>query len=235
MPVPSVEPQLLTPGALISLYDLDLTPIGGGVFRFVPGAVGDAKVKWRGLTYEPVPVGVEGFEKQGTGQQPTPTVTLPATPLIVSASLSFDDMRGARVVRWQTHRQFLDDQPTASAAIHYEPEVYYVERKIRHNTVEGVIEWELSNPLDLHEVQVPQRVATQTTCMWRYRFWNGVRFDNAKATCIYAGARMFDVNGNPTSDPAKDRCGKKLEDCRKRFGSGNPLYFGGFPSMSRSR
>ena len=40
---------------------------------------------------------------------------------------------------------------------------------------------------------------------------------------------MFDADGNPVDDPALDRCGGRLSDCKKRHGENNPLPFGGVP------
>ncbi|MNJ74594.1 Phage minor tail protein L [compost metagenome] len=47
--------------------------------------------------------------------------------------------------------------------------------------------------------------------------------------CNYTGAKMFDADGNPVDDPALDRCGGRLSDCKKRHGENNPLPFGGVP------
>ena len=46
---------------------------------------------------------------------------------------------------------------------------------------------------------------------------------------------MFDINGNPVSDPALDRCGGRVSDCKKRFGEYAVINFGGFPSADRVR
>jgi lambda family phage minor tail protein L len=233
MPSPTAAAQRRDPGALVDLYDLDMTPIGGGVLRFTPGTLGASKVFWRGLAYEPFPVAVEGVERSGRGELPTPRVTLPATDLIVAAVISLNDLRLARLIRWQTFDRHLDGQPEASHTVHFPPQMFLVQRKIRHNTHQGVVEFELSSPLDQHGQKIPARVATHV-CMWRYRYWNGQRFDNSKATCPYTGGAMFDTNDRPTSDPSKDRCSHHLSGCELRFGRFAPLPFGGFPGIARS-
>lgn len=225
--------QQLKPGTLIDLYDLDMTTIGGGVLRFTPGAIGGQKIRWRGLQYEPVPVTVEGFEKNGRGESPTPRLSLPATPLVVSAVVSFNDLRLARVIRWQTLEKHLDGQPEASPEIKMNPQMFLVQRKVRHNTSTGIIEWELSSPLDKHGEKIPSRPATHI-CMWRYRYWNGQRFDNAKATCPYTGSAMFDELDRPTGDPAKDKCSHHLTGCERRFGVSAEMPYGGFPGIDRA-
>jgi lambda family phage minor tail protein L len=229
---PPASFQQLKPGTLIDLYDLDMTPIGGGVLRFTPGTIGGAKVRWRGLQYEPVPVSVEGFEKTGRGELPTPKLSLPATDIVVAAVIAMNDLRLARLVRWQTLTKHLDGQPEANPEIKLAPQMFLVQRKVRHNTFTGVIEWELSTPLDKHGEKIPARAATHI-CMWRYRYWNGQRFDNSRATCPYAGVNMFDEEDRPTSDPSKDKCSHHLSGCELRFGQA-PLPFGGFPGINRA-
>ncbi|MBF4089245.1 phage minor tail protein L, partial [Burkholderia pseudomallei] len=46
--------------------------------------------------------------------------------------------------------------------------------------------------------------------------------------CGYIGAACFDKDDNQVSDPALDRCSKKISGCERRFGVNNPLPFGGF-------
>ncbi len=50
--------------------------------------------------------------------------------------------------------------------------------------------------------------------------------------CGYTGP-YFDIDGNPTDDPARDECDGCLgTGCIPRFGEGNQLPFGGFPAVS---
>jgi len=46
---------------------------------------------------------------------------------------------------------------------------------------------------------------------------------------------FFDALGQVVTDPSKDRCGKRLSDCRKRFPGRLPLPFKGFPGLARVR
>jgi lambda family phage minor tail protein L len=46
---------------------------------------------------------------------------------------------------------------------------------------------------------------------------------------------MFDLEGNPVTDPARDRCSGLLSDCKKRFGEYEPISFGGFPAADLVR
>ena len=52
--------------------------------------------------------------------------------------------------------------------------------------------------------------------------------------CPYTGEACYDKNGE-TTDESGDVCGHRLSDCVLRFGEGNPLYYGGFPGVARTR
>lgn len=228
--------QKLSPGDRVVMYDIDMQEIGGGVFHFAPGTIGGAKIQWQGKVYEPVPIAASGFETNGRGILPTPRLTIANHRLIVSALISFDDLRKSRLTRWETMRKYLDDQPTASPTEHYPPEIYRIDRKIRHN--KSVIEWELKSDIDIHGTKIPGRVATKHYCPWIYRrYVQGVGFVNSMApnACPYAGVNMFEPNGAPTADPTKDQCGKRLSDCIARFGGNAILPYGGFPGISSVR
>ena len=233
--VPYGRSQQSTPGTLINLFDINLSDTGvSAVYHFTPGILGSRKPRWQGIDYDPLPITADGFEKNGRGEQPTPTLSMPATQLIVASVMALDDLRRARVTRWQVYEDNLDNgsQPTASF---FPPEVYMIQRKTRHNTSTGIIEWELSTGLDLWGDMVPRRPATQKVCMWRYREWNGSAFSYINATCPFAGASVFDEDGRRVADPRLDKCGKALEDCEKRFGEQSPLPYGGFPGIGSSR
>jgi lambda family phage minor tail protein L len=235
MPAPIARSQTLRPGNLITLFDIDLTPLGtSAVFHFAPGTLGSRKPRWKGFDYEPVPITAEGFERNGRGEQPTPTLSMPATDLIIAAVVALDDLRRAKVTRWQVYEDNLDNG-TSPADAYFPPDIYMIQRKIRHNTFTGIIEWELSTGLDLWGEEVPRRVATQRICMWSYRVWDGGAFQYSGATCPYAGAAMFNEFGVPVANPALDKCGKGLEDCELRFGVNAPLPIGSFPGIGSTR
>jgi lambda family phage minor tail protein L len=226
--------QSLQPGDIVTMFDIDLAKLGGPVLRFTPGNIGDAEVRWRGNVYRAVPVTADGFERTGRGSLPTPTMKVAASDIVVASTLAFDDLRGARVVRWRTFRHYLDGQPQADPNVFFPLDIYNVERKVNHNSAEGTIEWELSAAMDQEGKLVPGRIMTQDYCPWRYRAWTGTGFNYANAECIYNGTAYFKANGDPTANPAEDKCGKKFSDCQKRFGATRPLYYGGFPAMSKN-
>ena len=227
--------QKLSPGDRVVVYDIDMQEIDGGIFHFASGVIGGEKIRWQGKVYEPIPIQAGGFETNGRGILPTPRLTIANHRMIVAALISFDDLRLARLTRWETMRKYLDDQPTASPTEHYPPEIYQVDRKVRHNKT--VIEWELKSAVDIQGTKIPGRVATKHYCPWIYRrYVQGVGFVNSMEAnaCPYAGGAMFEANGNPTGDPTRDKCGKRLDDCIKRFGDAS-LPYGGFPGISSVR
>lgn len=222
--------QGLSPGDEIRLYDIDMTPIGGGVLRYVPGNLGDRTVRWKGNEYRALPIEAAGFDKTGRGQLPTPTLTVAREDIISAAVITFGDLRRSRVIRWRTFVEYLDGMPGADPNAHWKPDIFEIRRKTKHNA--EIIEWELGAAIDRQGHKIPGRVALRDHCPWIYRHWNGGAFDYTNATCPYNGNRYFEQNGNATANPALDRCGKRLDDCAKRFGNA-PMPFGGFPGMTK--
>lgn len=102
------------------------------------------------------------------------------------------------------------------------PEVWYIERKTAETREQ--IDFELASALDFNGVMLPRRQIIANMCPSKYR---GVE-------CGYAGPPVADVTDAPTTDPAEDRCGKRLSSCRKRFPVG-PLPYGGFPAAGLMR
>ena len=47
-------------------------------------------------------------------------------------------------------------------------------------------------------------------------------------------SKWFDRNGDPVMSSTLDECGKRLSDCKLRFGANNELDYGGFPSLGRN-
>jgi phage-related protein len=72
-------------------------------------------------------------------------------------------------------------------------------------------------------------------CPLVYRRWTGAGFDYSEATCPYAGAQSYDLDGNPVPN-SMDKPSKRLGTCcRVRFGVNAALPFGGFPGVARVR
>lgn len=226
--------QKLSPGAQIVLFDLDMAPIKGGVFRFTPDINGSESVRWKGNIYSPLPIEAKGFEWNGQGALPSPTLSMALPNIVLGAVQSFRDLIGCRVVRWRTFVQYLDGMSEADGGQHFKPEVYFIERKVELNTRKKTIEWELATANDLQGKSIPRRTALRNVCPFTYRTWQGGGFSYLNATCPYNGGLYFDRNGNPVA-ASQDECGKGFSDCLKRFGQSAPIPYGAFPGVGRVR
>jgi lambda family phage minor tail protein L len=217
---------------LVEMFVYDDTNIGGAqTLRWHSGTqpVGNLPVIWQGQTYNPFPIEVTGFELQSAGKLPRPTLRAANIGGVLGAYIrSIQDALGARLIRKRTLGKYLDavnfpgGNPSADPGTFFPDELYYIARKSREDAV--VIEMELSVPFDVQGVQLPRRQVIAGTCQWVYR----------SAGCSYTGPPVQDINGIPTTDPAKDQCRKTLSACTARFGAGN-LRTSAFPASLLAR
>jgi len=230
------EAQSLNPSAIIDLFTVDTSSLGGSLFHFVQGSKQNAHVKFAGIDYQPIDVEFEGLETSGTGSLPTPTVRVSNTDGVAQAmSNTWGDLLGCTLYRVRTFARHLDDGQEPDAQAFYGPDIFRFERKTSENSI--YIEWELSAAIDQEGKKLPGRVIIRDTCLWRYRRFNPKtnKFDYSKAQCPYAGNQYYDRNDLPVTSPKDDEPSRRLSCCRARFGKGNPLPFGGFPGAQRIR
>lgn len=232
--------------ALITLFELDATMLGDSeVRRFTASAWQGSVVRFGGQSYTPIDIEAEGFEWQGTGAPPTPTLRIANTNMVLGAlARDFDDLVGAGVTRLRTYRRFLDEGDSPDPGMHFPPELYRVERKTRQSRL--FIEFELAVPFDQEGHQLPGRVMLRNMCTHTYRRWTGSGFDYSRATCPYTDTRYYDIH-QQVVPASQDRCGKRLVDCHRRFwpptGGGftdvnspaNALPIRAFPGLARTR
>lgn len=226
MPITS-DIQSLEPGALVELFEVDCTGIGGDMLRF-HGHLQSVSIFWQGNEYKPWPIQAAGFEHTSDAQQPEPTLTVGNVNGTISALCVFlADMVGARVTRHRTLSKYLDavnfsnGNPTADPGEEMAPELWYIEQKTSETNVQ--VEFTLSSALDFGGQQLPARQIA-SGCQWKYR----------DPDCGYTGTVYFTVKDEPTDDPALDRCSMKTSGCECRFGVNNPLPFGGMLSDNLS-
>lgn len=102
--------QKLEPGAIVELFELDLTPFGGDLLRFHAGTNGLlANVTWNGNAYTAFPVAASGFEFTGQGQAPRPKLMVSnVAGSITALVLQYDDLVGAKITRRRTLAKYLD-------------------------------------------------------------------------------------------------------------------------------
>lgn len=219
--------QKLNPGNRVVLFDLDATALGGGVVRF-HGMMNNVIV-WKNHEYHPWPIHADGFTLS-SGQQSTPKLRVGNLNGAVSLlCLMYDDLLGAKLTRRITHAQYLDavnfpdGNPDADPDEEYPPERWFIRRKSSENR--EAVEFELGSPLDFNGVQLPRRSIIANHCTFQYR----------GPGCAYIGPPVATIDDVPTSDPALDRCGKRLQSCQMRLWPDGILNYGGFPAASLVR
>ena len=234
--------QRLEPGALVRLYELDMTGIGGDVLRF-HAHTQSGPIFWRGEEYGPWAIEATDFQRTGEAQQPSPTLSVgnigvdaqgnPLPGVISSMCIAMDDLVGAVLTVRETLGQYLDaanfpeGNPTADPGQELPLEVWIIEQKTAETA--EVVEFELANSLSFDGKQLPGRQITAGICTW---LWIG---GYRGAYCQYAGNRYFDAMDNPVSDPTLDKCGGRVSSCQRRWGEWQPITFGGFPASDRLR
>jgi len=219
------ELQSLEPSAIIELFQFDLTTQGGDIVYFHNGinSLGN-DVVFDGVTYSQFPIKAEGFKKSATGSLPRPTVTVSNVGGYMGAlARQYGDFAGCKLTRIRTFARFLDSvnfssgNPSADPTQILPKEIWYVDRKSNEDA--NTMTYELSASIDMVSVKIPRRQFIQNCCTWVYR----------GADCGYTGTNYFDISGNQVSSASSDACGKRLTDCKLRFGDTAVLPFGGFP------
>lgn len=227
------EAQKLEPSEYIEVFEVDATEIGGDILRF-HGYIQVGSIWWQGQEYKPWPIQAEGFELTGEGQQPTPTLRVSnlkqsLTPLVEV----LDDLINAKVTKYKTMGRFLDavnfpdGNPEADPTEQFAPEVYYINQKTSQTS--EVVEFQLKSALDLDGVFLPSRQIVSNVCTWLAK--GGYR----GPYCGYTGSVYTNDKGEVIGDASKDTCNGQLSTCKKKFGEGNPLNYGGFPAASMVR
>ena len=224
--------QSLDPITRVEMYEWDATKLGDPqILRWHPGTtVTNTGIVWQGQAYQPLPIVVSGFERGATGTLPRPRLSASNLGGALGAYLrSIAGGLGAKVTRKRTLGKYLDavnfpnGNPYADPTAAFPDEVFYVARKSGENAL--MIEVELAVRFDLQGIEIPRRQVIAGTCQWIYR----------SAECSYAGPPVQDINGNPTSDPARDACRKTLQACKARFGENGVLRTSAFPSSTLGR
>lgn len=229
----TADVQRLEPGAMVELFELDATQIGGDLLRF-HGDTQTGAIWWQGEEFSPWPIQAEGFAVTSDGQQPMPTLSVGNVEGTISAlCIYLDDLVGARLTRRRTlgryldARNFADGNAEADPTQEFAPDIWLIDQK--SSETGEVVVFELATALDFNGVQLPRRQIIANVCGWLSN--GGYR----GPYCGYTGTLYFDRFGNSVADPTLDRCGGCLSDCKKRFGEFNELPFGSFPAADLIR
>lgn len=222
---------------MIVLWELDLTSLGGAVYRFTSctsesGAIRVA-VTFDGETYYPREFEATGFGHTGKGQQPRPKIRIADTDnTIHDLCMAYQDMLGAVVKRIRTFTRYLDDGVQADPGARFPIDVYVIAKKPTQTKI--FYEFELNPYMDKEGKRVPGRLVLKDICQFVYRRWSVSSFDyHLEKPCPYHGGLYFKKDGSSTSDAGEDDCPHTLDGCKARYGTYGPMPFGGFPGMNR--
>jgi lambda family phage minor tail protein L len=245
----NADVQLLEPGSEIMLLEVDCTAFGGDVARFhghnvahtpaelaaaadAPEALPAKSIWWQGQEYRAWPVKVDGLEVTGDGGAPEPSLSVGNIDSSITAlCLAFDDLAQAKVAIRYTFAHYLDAANFEGGNPAADPtqervETWFIDQKTREDA--EVVQFTLNSPGDVQGLQIPAR-QIHALCHW------AMCGEYRGADCGYAGGPVATLDGTPTDDPAQDRCGGLLSDCKARFGANNPLSHGGFPGAALLR
>ncbi len=245
--------QQVAPGAIIELFQLELNAAQHGVdqtYYFHAGVDQSmTDITWAGQDYQAIPIEAEGFEWNGKGSLPRPTLRASnALGTLTALILTLPDgLEGAKVTRIRTLERYLDSvnfpgdpllledgsvllledgYEFEQEAAGVDPDVYSeFPREVyyvdrKSAETRDIIEFELASVFDLAGVRAPKRQCV-TRCQWVYR----------SAECSYTGTDYFDVNNNSVANASQDVCGKQVDSCKARFGDNSRLPYGGFPGI----
>jgi len=178
-------------------------------------------VRYAGDEYVPVPYQSSGFAVSNEGVLPNPQVTISNVGLEPTSLInSFDDLLGFEITRRRVLAKHLDTGSDPDANAHWPDEKWFVQRKVSESKL--FVTFELSTPFDLDGVTLPKRRALRYACPWAYR----------GTECGYTGGPVADAKDQPTNDPSKDVCGKRVSSCTLRYGGSSDLPYGGFPGLT---
>lgn len=204
-------------GAVVELFDLDLSMFGDGIYRFCNQVNEKGNgVVWQGHTYTTLPIVASGFNQRSSGPFPRPRLQVSNTRGTVGAFIrSYNNLRGAKITRKRTLATYLDaanffaGNALADPLAAYNDEIWTVDRTVQRNKL--VVVWELANPIDVAGVMMPGRVVRAQHCGFLYRGSDG---------CGYSGPPVAKGDDTPTSLLSEDRCSHRPSGCIKRFGTG---------------
>lgn len=231
----------LTTTGLITLFQLDCTPLGGQWFYFASAEDFQTIITWGGQDYSPLPMEATGFEMTTRGAIPQPNVTISNLFGAGNTLLElYDGLLGARLWRVVTLRRFLDDGETPDANAYISRDMFVIAQKTSHNA--AAIVFKLTSPMDQEGTQLPRRQVMRDMCQHVYRRFINTDpnqpeagyYDYSKSSCPYTAYQAFNLNDQPTTPPY-DVCSKHMTGCVVRFGNNVPLPARFFPGVGRVR
>lgn len=190
---------------------------------------------WQGEVYTPVSIQSDGLEVRGDGRPSSPTLSIANeidgnVGAVTLMCALYKDFAGATLkvtrllAKYLDAENFTDGNPTANPN-EFTSQYWTIEQKTEEQF--DTVTFELASPLAAQRIKIPT-INITSYCTW------AVRGQYRSEYCGYTGAAMYTKEGEPTDNPALDRCGGRLSDCKKRFGENNELGFGGYPASNLS-
>lgn len=138
-------------GALVDLFEIDLTPIGStNRYFYTPSS--SSPIVFNGNTYYPLPISIESQDKTMNGAPGRVTLTVSnINGLLAPDIINFGDMLGARVVYTRTF-----DELIASNESFPPVEMVVFQKNV---FTRDTIQWILTTPLDRPYTKLPLRKA----------------------------------------------------------------------------
>lgn len=177
----------VSPSAIIELYELHLSANVHGsdqvyYFTAMDNGLGTGVI-FGGQQYISYPILAEGFEWNGTGTLPRPTIRVSnhqrlITQMMAAANVTTpgNDLSKAKFVRRRTLARYLDNdnfhpyppawlQPNSDAQ--FPPDIFFLDRLTAETR--DIVEFEAAAATDLHGIRMPKRQCISNICQWVYR------------------------------------------------------------------
>ena len=199
----------ITPDTIIDLYEIDFSTLQKNaeflndffdlnfasepVYRFCPMINGTNPIIWRGNSYQPLPIKMDGFEYQGQGRLPRPTLTI-ANPEGLFSKIVYAnfDFLNCKVTRSRTFARFIDienyqitnrgnsanaDNPfgKSDSDAHFPNDIFFINKKTSED--KNAISFELVSALEMENAWIPARQLIANHCGWSYRCSIGCKYN----------------------------------------------------------
>lgn len=168
----------LEPTSIVDLFILypDVNELPDLKIPFHGGINVDKALVWQGLTYLPIGIELDSFEKNSDGTVNRPKIKFSNNEYYLTYLLKkYKDFANAKIIRKRTLVEFLDDEnfdggnpfgvPDSRAEI--ASEEYVISQKTQET--KDYVEFELTSPLDLDNKFITNRKIYGKYCFWDYR------------------------------------------------------------------
>ncbi|RLC98690.1 MAG: phage minor tail protein L [Chloroflexi bacterium] len=158
------EGNSLSPDALVTLFEFDVSPIldeptGSDTYYYTDTSVGnESGILWGGNVYTPFPFVFKGISSKADGTAPArPTITVSnINEVFYAAFLSIGDLTGSKVVRHRTFYKFTEAGSEPNPLAEFPINKYIVMRKVKQDKF--TVEYELGTAIDQPLLKLPKRL-----------------------------------------------------------------------------